>query len=320
MDGRTCVFSFVVLHYKVDNLTTECVESILSLDQPSNTRVHAVVIDNASNNGSMERLEKRYSDEPRVSLLQSNQNLGFSRANNTAFSHAQNELHADWVCVVNNDTVFPQKDFVQRAAASFETNGMPHVIGPDIFVERKGFHQSPLSSQPPTVTDIQNTLRVFEQGTLGKATPIAEKIKKALLHVPGGSRLLVHAHNSMEAKAMKSIRWEEPVEGCVLHGAAILFTPAFVQTGLPPFDPPTFLYEEENILAIRCKREGWRMVYDPSLQVIHHDDGSTDSVSSGILEKEAFYKENMKKSLRIVLEYVQQEHPSNSTSQKEALQ
>ena len=46
------------------------------------------------------------------------------------------------------------------------------------------------------------------------------------------------------------------------------------------FDPRTFLYFEEVILAERFKRHGWHFAFEPSATVVHYEGGSTTVKSS----------------------------------------
>lgn len=57
------------------------------------------------------------------------------------------------------------------------------------------------------------------------------------------------------------------------------------------FDPRTFLYFEEVILAERFLSHGWHMYYEPSVSVIHFEGGSTNSHSD---TKKRIEKESQK--------------------------
>ena len=49
---------FVILHYKTADDTIKCIESIRQLDK----QVHIVVVDNASGNGSIAKVEERFKE------------------------------------------------------------------------------------------------------------------------------------------------------------------------------------------------------------------------------------------------------------------
>ena len=54
--------SFVILHYKTADDTIKCIESIRQLDK----QVHIVVVDNASGNGSIEKVEERFKETKEI--------------------------------------------------------------------------------------------------------------------------------------------------------------------------------------------------------------------------------------------------------------
>lgn len=61
-------FCFVILHYMTAFDTIECIESIKLL----NTVCQIVVVDNASNNGSIETIEEKYSEDKNIYIIKIN--------------------------------------------------------------------------------------------------------------------------------------------------------------------------------------------------------------------------------------------------------
>ncbi len=66
-----------------------------------------IVVDNASQDGSADRLE---SDYPEVELIRSDRNLGFAAANNLG---VQRVTGAEWLALLNPDA-FPEPDWLER--------------------------------------------------------------------------------------------------------------------------------------------------------------------------------------------------------------
>jgi GT2 family glycosyltransferase len=54
------------------------------------------------------------------------------------------------------------------------------------------------------------------------------------------------------------------------------------------FDPGFFLYHEDLDLCLRLRRAGWRLRFEPGMEVVHHLGGATGSG-----ERSAFYLEEM---------------------------
>ena len=89
--------------------TQKCVTSIIS--SQGNSKIHIVIVDNGSTNGSGKTLLNNYKDNEKVTVIQSTENLGFARGNNIGY-HFALSLKPEYVAVINSDTEILQKDFV----------------------------------------------------------------------------------------------------------------------------------------------------------------------------------------------------------------
>lgn len=88
----------VVLNWNAEHDTAACLDSFLA---QQGVRTTILLVDNASTDGSADRLRQRY---PMVHYLQTGANLGYSGGNNRGI--AWSVAHgAEWILVVNNDTV-----------------------------------------------------------------------------------------------------------------------------------------------------------------------------------------------------------------------
>ncbi|MDP3766842.1 MAG: glycosyltransferase family 2 protein [Dehalococcoidia bacterium] len=88
----------IVLNWCGEDVTRECLQSLLVADYPSLT---ILLIDNGSPDGSGERLHAAF---PGVAYLQTGANLGYTGGNNAGIRWAL-EGGAEQVLVLNNDTV-----------------------------------------------------------------------------------------------------------------------------------------------------------------------------------------------------------------------
>ncbi len=87
----------ILVNFNQSKLTIDCIESIRS----SSVKIEKIiVVDNASNDNSMERLRKI----PDIELLESTENLGFSAGNNIGIKYALSH-NATHIMLLNNDTV-----------------------------------------------------------------------------------------------------------------------------------------------------------------------------------------------------------------------
>jgi len=74
-------FCFVILHYKTAEDTIECVNSINRL----NDECSIVIVDNASNNGSIEKVENEFKTLSNVTIIKNRENVGFAAGNNVGY-------------------------------------------------------------------------------------------------------------------------------------------------------------------------------------------------------------------------------------------
>ena len=70
----------------------------------------------------------------------------------------------------------------------------------------------------------------------------------------------------------------------VPFGACLIFTPLFVEKEEKAFEPETQFFYEEYILALRCQRKGYNIVYDPSM-LVKHESGAATRKSYGTEKK-----------------------------------
>ena len=69
--------SIIIVNYNTKELLSNCINSIYK--NTSNVNFEIVIVDNASTDGSQEFIKKNFSD---VLLIESDENLGFGKANN----------------------------------------------------------------------------------------------------------------------------------------------------------------------------------------------------------------------------------------------
>lgn len=115
----------IILNYNGCQDTLDCVESVLACDY---TDLVTVVVDNASTDNSYGVLSKKLPRE--VVLLHSEKNIGYAGGNNIGIRYAQ-EQGADYICVLNNDTVV-LPDAFSKCVSYLEENPQAGFVGPVI--------------------------------------------------------------------------------------------------------------------------------------------------------------------------------------------
>ena len=94
--------SVIIVNYKVKHYLEQCLRSVAEASR--GIAVEVIVVDNASGDGSVEYLRERFPD---VTIIASEENLGFARANNLAIRNS----HGQYVLLLNPDTIVAEDTF-----------------------------------------------------------------------------------------------------------------------------------------------------------------------------------------------------------------
>jgi GT2 family glycosyltransferase len=219
----------IVLNWNAEHDTAACLDSFLA---QRGVETEILLVDNASADGSGERLRDRY---PTVSYLQTGENLGYSGGNNRGIEWA---LHrgADWVLVVNNDTVA-------------DTDCLRLLLAAMTGEER-------LAAVAPLIVRYDDPERVwFAGGRLDRVRAVG-----------------VHGHENAPVEvALREIpRGEDAMwRPCTfLTGCCLLLRPAALrEVGL--FRADFFAYEEDLELSYRLVQAGWKIGWVPAARITH---------------------------------------------------
>jgi GT2 family glycosyltransferase len=101
--GDRPLVSVVIVNYNSGGYLTQCVRSLLNSTYP---KKEVIIVDNASNDDSVRRIEALWSE---ITVLKNPVNLGFARAGNIGIFHSKGEL----VTIINPDTVV-ERDWLQQ--------------------------------------------------------------------------------------------------------------------------------------------------------------------------------------------------------------
>ncbi len=117
--------AYVILNWNQAELTLGCLESLSKQDYE---RYVIIVVDNGSTDGSPVLISQAHSE---VILVEEDENKGYSFGNNVGIQCAL-EQHADYVCLLNNDTLIEPTMLTQmvRVAQSDPQIGM---VGPTMY-------------------------------------------------------------------------------------------------------------------------------------------------------------------------------------------
>lgn len=226
--------AIVILNYLNYQDTIECLNSIEQLAYPL---CGIVIVDNGSTNESCAKIKEQIKNRKDINLIKNGRNLGFAKGNNVGIRYARKKLNAEFVLVINNDTVFIQHEYIDRMLEKYENNVA--IMGSEIVLKE----------------GIQLPCRGYFTG------------RNCVL------RYLNHL--SAVCGSCFDFKIDEKASKYMLHGCALLFTPVFFKY-YKGFYPKTFLFQEENILYLMCENKGIRQVYVKSAQIFHKEDQSSE--------------------------------------------
>ncbi len=145
--------SFIIVNWNTCGLLLECLDSIHSTVTGYQYEIY--VIDNGSEDGSAEKVKKRFGGE--INLIENSENSGFARANNQALRRAGGK----YIVLLNSDTVLMENTI--RSIVSFlEKNPSAAMAGP-CMKSGDGKIQNSYDNFPSLLTELFNKsiLRLF---------------------------------------------------------------------------------------------------------------------------------------------------------------
>lgn len=273
-------FSFIVLHYKLIDVTIRCVDSIL---ESCNGNIEIVIVDNASQDGSGEYLRNYYSKNINVEIIILNKSTGFSYGNNRGYKYLCENGESDFIIECNNDLIFKQKNFLKIIERLYEVEKFD-VLGPDIR-NIDGVHQSPLMLKGRSADEILSYINY--------CTSILKNAKYIALKKRISKRF--NKLYSLYKKIFKStdrIDYSCDYNDVVLCGACMIFSKKYIDSHELLFNPEVSFYHEEEILLYELKKCNGKIIYRPQLYVVHDHSRATNVVNNTELEHTIFEMKN----------------------------
>jgi N-acetylglucosaminyl-diphospho-decaprenol L-rhamnosyltransferase len=224
----------VIVSYRCKGLLRDCLGSLRAFPPADGARTW--VVDNASGDGTVEMVREEF---PEVELIASDENLGFSKANNLAIRRGS----APYVLALNPDTLMTE-------------GALDHML--ELMERRPEIGISGCRLEMPDGTFDHAARRSFP-------TPLG-----ALAHFSGIGRMKRAPARLAQYRApgVES----GPVDA--VNGVFMLMRrEALEQVGL--FDEGYWMYMEDLDLCYRFAQAGWITWYEPAVKVIHVKAGTS---------------------------------------------
>lgn len=236
--------SALIVSYNVRELLIDCVRAFYA---SSDVPVEAVVVDNASKDGSADAIEKEF---PQAKLIRQARNVGYGRANNTGLQ----ECTGRFVLLLNPDVTVGE-GCIDKMADFL-------LVRPDVGAV------SPRLLRPDGTLDLA--------ARRGFPTPAT-----AFYRLSGLSKTFPHSKR-FNRYNMGHLPDSETHEIDAGTGACLMLRRAAIdRVGF--FDPDFFMYGEDIDLCFRLKLGGWKIFYVPTAAAVHLKGQSTQQSTRRML-------------------------------------
>ncbi|SFC11334.1 hypothetical protein SAMN05660328_101515 [Streptococcus gallolyticus] len=230
--------SVIILNYNSFDDTYKCVNQLLSFTAD----FKIIIVDNNSSDNSLKRLKSEYGSINQVVILTSDKNGGYSYGNNYGINYAQENYSSKYIAILNPDVIIPECNVFERMLKVLVSDVNYAMIGGMAITDGEFV---PNKSAWP----IPNNLDVFWE--------------RSLLNPRRN-----HNNFNMIDTTLAQV---DCVAGCFF----IIKSDIFYDVGL--FDENVFLYNEENILGIKLKREGYKSLVSTNSFYYHNHKKGRDN-------------------------------------------
>ena len=243
--------SIIIVNYKSSKLVIDCVNSIF--EKTKKLSYEIIVVDNASNDDSIDNLKKEFGDE--IKLIQSEENLGFGKANNLGVKSSCGK----YIFMLNPDTILIN-NAIYILMNILERNKDIGSVGGNLYT----IEMEPCPSYCRKFDDL-NTERMYSSWMYILFNKVVQKINSKRKN---NNRALKNNFNY----SGKSL------EVAYIFGADMMMRKSlFEQIG--GFDPIYFMYAEEQDLSWRITNKGKKNISIPEAKIIHLEGGTFKEIN-----------------------------------------
>lgn len=244
--------SIIIVNYNTYTLTKQTIDSVLEKKLPFEYEI--MLVDNASMDDSMVKLQEDYKDIIREGLLKvtlNDANLGFAKANNIGMRKSKGE----YILLLNSDT-YVVEDCLQQCMQYIERYNTEAAI--------QGENECKIGALGCKV--------ILPDGTLDHACKRGFPTPRASLYY----FLKLHKRDKVKYGLYDALHLDEDEVGEVdcLMGAFMLM-PRHVLDQVGLLDEDFFMYGEDIDLCYRIKEAGYKIMYYPEASIIHYKGGSS---------------------------------------------
>lgn len=227
--------SVIIVNYNAGQFLKECVNSVLYNDED----IEVIVVDNASNDDSLEILISSFPNECKLSVINNSSNLGFAKACNIGTQNAEGHylLYLNPDCILENGTI-------SKLLATLKSTANAGMVG-GILLNPNGTEQAGGRRSVPTPW--RSFVRAFGLAKLGRRYP--KLFSDFLLHTDPLP--------------------ESPIEVEAISGACMLVRREALND-VGPLDENYFMHCEDLDWFMRFRQKKWKILFIPDAKVFHY--------------------------------------------------
>ncbi len=250
-----CSVLLICVKYGADKETSQYLQSVRHLHRQTCLRV--LVIDNKADG------DPEASSTEGYPTIKPGKNLGyFGGARHALSIYLETNPLPDWIIISNSDLAIPDPAFLDRltAAALIPELG---ALAPSIRSGLTGGDQNPFMRTRPMAIRMHFYKYLYRSWLLLNMY----ELTGALSHKMGNTLRSLTRNSSEPAR-----RSQETIYAP--HGSFLILSKQYFSAG-GDLQYPEFLFGEEIYIAEMIRRLGMKVIYDPSLTVLHEEHQST---------------------------------------------
>jgi len=236
--------SIIIVNYNVKEFLEQCINSIFSAIKNINCEI--IVVDNNSFDGSVEHINKKFGNDPRIKIIASEINLGFAKANNLGVKNATGK----YILILNPDTIL-KEDTIDKTIEFYEKKSDAGIVTCKLIMTNGKLDLACRRSFP---------------------TPSV-----ALYRILGLSKIFPKSRTF--GKYNLTFLYEDDVNEVDSVAGAFMLIKKVIYDEVNGFDEEYFMYGEDIDLCFRIKKLGYKIYYYPETSIIHYKGESTKKSS-----------------------------------------
>ena len=265
--------SIIIVNYRTYELTRQTIESITNTNHEFTYDIF--LVDNASEDGSIEKLESYFSDELNsglIKVIRSDNNLGFAYANNLALK----EIDSDYVLLLNSDTIILD-DCLENCLDYIKSDNTIGALGCRVCLPDGSLDKACRRSFPNVIVSF------YRFSGLSRLFPNSKRFNRYNMEY-------------LDDDGIYSI-------DCLVGAFMLVKTNTIHEVGF--LDEMFFMYGEDIDWCYRIKKAGFNIIYYGPSKIIHFKGSSSKKQKSKLIyhfyySMYLFYNKHYKKQNNIL--------------------